>query len=72
MQGLMQQHSLLIWSVIEFAGLYHSDTEIDSRRVEGDIHRTNYATVNRRAKQISNALDAIQVALSSCVATLGG
>ena len=70
MQGLMQQHSLLISSVIEFAGTYHSDTEIVSRRVEGDIHRTNYATVNRRAKQIANALDAMQVAQSSRVATL--
>ena len=70
MQGLMQQHSLLISSVIEFAGTYHSDTEIVSRRVEGDIHRTNYATVNRRAKQIANALDAMQIAQSSRVATL--
>jgi 3-(methylthio)propionyl---CoA ligase len=70
MQGLMQQHSLLISSVIEFAGTYHSDTEIVSRRVEGDIHRTNYATVNRRAKQIANALDAMHIAQSSRVATL--
>ncbi len=70
MLGLMQQHSLLISSVIEFAATYHSDTEIVSRRVEGDIHRTNYATVNRRAKQIANALDAMQIAQSSRVATL--
>ena len=70
MLGLMQQHSLLISSVIEFAGTYHSDTEIVSKRVEGDIHRTNYAAVNRRAKQIANALDAMQIAQSSRVATL--
>ena len=70
MLGLMQQHSLLISSVIEFAATYHSDTEIVSRRVEGDLHRTNYATVNRRAKQIANALDAMQIAQSSRVATL--
>ena len=70
MQGLMQQHSLLISSVIEFAATYHSDTEIVSRRVEGDIHRTNYAQANRRAKQIANALDAMQIAQSSRVATL--
>ncbi len=70
MQGLMQQHSLLISSVIEFAGTYHSDTEIVSRRVEGDIHRTTYAAVNRRAKQIANALDAMAIAQSSRVATL--
>jgi len=70
MLGLMQQHSLLISSVIEFAATYHSDTEIVSRRVEGDIHRTNYATVNRRAKQIANALNAMRIAQSSRVATL--
>ena len=70
MLGLMQQHSLLISSVIEFAATYHSDTEIVSRRVEGDIHRTDYATVNRRSKQIANALDAMQIAQSSRVATL--
>ncbi|MEO7254483.1 MAG: 3-(methylthio)propionyl-CoA ligase [Casimicrobium sp.] len=70
MQGLMQQHPLLISSVIEFAATYHSDTEIVSRRVEGDIHRTNYAQANRRAKQIANALDAMQIAQSSRVATL--
>ena len=70
MQGLMQHHSLLISSVIEFAATYHGDTEIVSKRVEGDIHRTNYATVNGRAKQIANALDAMNVAQSARVATL--
>ena len=70
MQGLMQQHPLLISSVIEFAAMYHGDTEIVSRRVEGDIHRSNYATVHRRAKQIASALDAMAIAQSSRVATL--
>ena len=70
MLGLMQHHPLMISGVIEFAATYHADTEIVSRRVEGDIHRTNYATVNRRAKQIANALDAMHVAPSSRVATL--
>ena len=70
MQGLMQQHPLLISSVLEFAAMYHGDTEIVSRRVEGDIHRTNYAQANRRAKQIANALDAMQIAQWSRVATL--
>jgi len=70
MFGLMQSHPLMISSVIEFAATYHGDTEIVSRRVEGDLHRTNYATVNRRAKQIANALDAMGIGQSARVATL--
>jgi 3-(methylthio)propionyl---CoA ligase len=70
MQGLMQHHPLMISAVIEFAATYHADTEIVSRRVEGDIHRSNYATVNRRAKQIANALNAMNIAQSARVGTL--
>lgn len=58
MQGLMQYHPLMISSAIEFAATYHADAEIVSRRVEGDIHRTTYAEVNRRAKRVANAFDA--------------
>ena len=70
MQGLMQHHPLMISGVLEFAATYHADTEIVSRRVEGDIHRTNYAEVNRRAKRIANALDAMNIAQSARVGTL--
>ena len=70
MQGSMQQHPLLISSLIEFAAKYHADTEIVSRRVEGDIHRTNYATAHQRSKQVANALDAWNIAPSTRVATL--
>ncbi len=70
MQGLMQHHPLMISGVIEFAATYHADTEIVSRRVEGDIHRTNYAEVNRRAKRIANALDAMKIPQSARVGTL--
>jgi 3-(methylthio)propionyl---CoA ligase len=70
MLGLMQHQSLMISNIIEFAATYHADTEIVSRRVEGDIHRTNYAECNRRAKQIANALDAWKIPQSTRVATL--
>ena len=70
MQGLMQHHPLMISGVIEFAATYHADTEVVSRRVEGDIHRTNYAEVNGRAKQIANALDAMNIPRSARVGTL--
>ena len=70
MQGLMQHHPLMISGVIEFAATYHADTEVVSRRVEGDIHRSNYAEVNRRAKRIANALDAMNIPQSARVGTL--
>ena len=70
MQGLMQHHPLMISGVIEFAATYHADTEVVSRRVEGDIHRTNYAEVNGRAKRIANALDAMNLPRSARVGTL--
>ncbi len=70
MLGLMQQRELLISNIIDFAALYHGDTEIVSRRVEGDIHRTNYANCGRRAKQVACALNAWGLGESARVATL--
>ena len=48
MLGLMQQQSLLISALIEFAEQHHGDSEVVSRRVEGDIHRSDWAPVARR------------------------
>ncbi len=70
MQGLMQTHGLLISSLITFAEQLHGDTEIVSKRVEGDIHRTNYAKIGARAKQIARGLDAWALAPSARVGTL--
>ncbi|MDY0331576.1 MAG: 3-(methylthio)propionyl-CoA ligase [Thiomonas sp.] len=70
MLGLMQNHPLLISGLLDFAARYHGDTEIVSRRVEGDIHRTTYAQARARAKQCANALDALGVARQDRVGTL--
>ncbi|MFN0005266.1 MAG: 3-(methylthio)propionyl-CoA ligase [Burkholderiaceae bacterium] len=70
MFGLMQQHELLISGLIEFAQSNHADTEIISRRVEGDLHRSNWAQVAKRAKQIANALKHMDLAVGSRVATI--
>ena len=70
MQGLMQQHNLLISSLIEFAERHHGDVEIVSRRVEGDIHRTTWAGVAARARQVAQGLNAWQLAAGARVATL--
>ncbi|MEY3766660.1 MAG: hypothetical protein RLZ03_1620, partial [Pseudomonadota bacterium] len=70
MLGLMQQHNLLISSLIEFAERHHGDVEIVSRRVEGDIHRTTWAGVAARSRQVAQGLNAWQLAAGARVATL--
>jgi fatty-acyl-CoA synthase len=70
MLGLMQQQSLLISSLVEFAEKHHGDSEVVSRRVEGDIHRSDWAQVARRSRQVANALDAQSVPQGARIATL--
>ncbi len=70
MLGLMQQMPLNISALIVHAENHHGDTEIVSRRVEGDIHRSNWAGIARRARQVANGLDRLELALGDRVATL--
>ena len=70
MLGLMQDQPLLISSLIEFADRHHSEGEIVSRRVEGDIHRTTYRALAGRARRVANALDGLGLEFSDRVATL--
>ena len=70
MLGLMQNQPLLISSLIDFAERHHGDTEIVSRRVEGDIHRYTWHDVARRARQAAHALDGMNLLFSDRVATL--
>ncbi len=70
MLGLMQNHPLLISSLIEHAERHHGEGEIVSRRVEGDIHRTQWSTVARRSRQLANALDAQGLAFADRVASI--
>ncbi len=70
MLGLMQDQPLLISSLIDFAERHHADGEIVSRRVEGDLHRYMWADVAQRSRQVAHALDSLNLAFSSRVATL--
>ena len=70
MQGLMQKHELLISSLIEFAEKQHGDNEIVSRRVEGDIHRTNYREIAKRSRQVANGLDNMNLLHGDRIATI--
>jgi acyl-CoA synthetase (AMP-forming)/AMP-acid ligase II len=70
MLGLMQQMPLNISALIVHAETHHGDTEIVSRRVEGDIHRTHWSGIARRARQVANGLDQLGLGQGDRVATL--
>jgi len=70
MLGLMQNQDLSVSSLIDFAQKHHGDVEIVSRRVEGDIHRSTWATIAQRSRQIANALDQWHLGKGARVATL--
>lgn len=70
MLGLMQNHPLLISTLIDHAARHHGDTQVVSRRVEGDIHRYTWTDVQRRSKQVANAVIAMGVQPGERVGTL--
>ncbi|MGI9217697.1 MAG: AMP-binding protein, partial [Hydrogenophaga sp.] len=70
MLGQMQSQPLLISSLITHAERHHGGTEIVSRRVEGDIHRTTYKEIASRSRRLAKALAALGVQHSDRIATL--
>ncbi len=70
MNGLMQQQSLLISTLLTHAERHHGDQEVVSRRVEGDIHRQTYRDLGQRARRLANALTSLGVSFGDRVATL--
>ncbi len=70
MNGLMMTMPLSIPSLLRHAALNHGDTEIVSRRCEGDIHRYDYREAHARARKLANALARLDVRPGDRVATL--
>ncbi|HLB06914.1 MAG TPA: long-chain-fatty-acid--CoA ligase [Alphaproteobacteria bacterium] len=70
MRGLMQDAPLLVSGLIEHAGRYHGAVEIVTRGVEGEIRRSDYRGVLRRAKRAARALLRLGVAPGERIATL--
>lgn len=50
----MMDVPLLVPAVLRHAALYHGDTEVVSRTVEGPVHRTTYAETWRRCGLLAN------------------
>ncbi|CAN5506113.1 3-(methylthio)propionyl-CoA ligase [soil metagenome] len=57
MDGLMMRMPLSTSALLEHAARHHGSTEIVSRRVEGDIHRTDWRAVEQRARRLAHALE---------------
>ena len=70
MQGLMSERPLLISAIIKHAAMYHRDTEIVSRTVEGGIHRYTYGAAEQRAKRLARALLRLGIEPGDRVGTL--
>lgn len=70
MNGLMQDHALLISSLIKSVEKYSGDVEVVSRRVEGDVYRCTWKDVAERARRVANALQGLGVEPSARVATI--
>jgi len=70
MRGLMSERPLLISGIIAHAALYHPDTEIVTRTVEGPIHRYTYADAEPRAKRLARALLRLGIRPGDRVGTL--
>jgi len=70
MQGLMMDMPLLVSSILQHAARHFGDTEVVSRRVEGDIHRYTYADCERRARKLADAFVRQGVGIGDRVGTL--
>ena len=70
MLGLMQQHPLLISSLIEHAARAHGQVPIVSFSPGAPAHRSTYADIASRARRVAGALTALGVRAGDRVGTL--
>ena len=70
MQGLMQSQPLSISMLLRNAARHHAATEIVSKSVEGDIHRTSWGETERRARRLVRVLMSLGVTAQDRVGTL--
>src|SRR5688572_14147464 len=70
MHGLMMDMPLLVSDLLRHAAVYHGDTEIVSKTVEGGMHRYTYRDAHRRSKQLARALAGLGVKTHDRVGTM--
>ena len=69
--GLMMNRPLLISGILEHGAAQFGEQEIVSRETHGPLHRTTYAEVARRSRQLANALVHMGLKMGSAVGSLG-
>jgi fatty-acyl-CoA synthase len=67
---MMQSWPLTVDRILDHAATRHARREVVTRSLEGPIHRTTYAEIRARAKQVSNLLLGLGVRPGDRVATL--
>src|SRR5512134_217773 len=70
MLGLMTDQPLLISSLLEHAARVYGGVEVVTRTVEGPVHRCTWTDVRHRARQVAQALRALQIREGDTVATI--
>ncbi len=70
LMGQMMQMPLMISSLLVHAARHNGDTEIVSKRVEGDIHRYTYKDAELRARKLAQAFARLGCEPGDRVATL--
>ncbi len=70
MRGLMQDHPLLVSSLLVHADRHHGTVEVVSRTIEGPIHRTTISATHARARRLAKALRRLGVGMGDPVGTL--
>ncbi|HEX6706542.1 MAG TPA: 3-(methylthio)propionyl-CoA ligase [Albitalea sp.] len=70
LMGQMMQMPLMISSLIVHAARHYADTEIVSKRAEGDLHRTTWAATELRSRKLAQALARLGCEPGDRVATL--
>jgi len=71
MLGLMQEHPLLVSSILRHAARHHRGSKIVSVDGSGEVSRSSYPAVAARAAQLAHALVRLGVRPGQRVATLG-
>ena len=70
LKGQMMQMPLMISSLIRHAARHAGDTEIVSKRVEGDVHRYSYRAAELRSRKLAQGLARLGCSAGDRVATL--
>ena len=68
--GLMMNRPLLISNILEHGAAQFGEQEVVSRETHGPLHRSNYAEVARRSRQLANALSQMGLKLGSAVGSI--